>query len=141
MAAQRVDLLTQGAADEEPADAAARGAKRRRVVAPELLSAWRVLHDRAQAVQRLLARGPGASDDASGDAGSKRDSLAATPVFAFVEGALVSALRDGTWLLLDEINLAPVETLERLVSIIEVRADSDHTTRAHAQQSQRTRHV
>jgi midasin (ATPase involved in ribosome maturation) len=29
--------------------------------------------------------------------------------FAFVEGALVTALREGAWLLLDEINLAPPE--------------------------------
>ena len=29
--------------------------------------------------------------------------------FAFVEGALVRALREGWWLLLDEINLAPAE--------------------------------
>ena len=29
--------------------------------------------------------------------------------FAFVEGALVRAVREGWWLLLDEINLAPAE--------------------------------
>ena len=29
--------------------------------------------------------------------------------FAFVEGALVKAMREGAWLLLDEINLAPPE--------------------------------
>ncbi len=29
--------------------------------------------------------------------------------FAFVEGALLRAVRDGAWLLLDEINLAPAE--------------------------------
>ena len=46
---------------------------------------------------------------------------ASAPVFAFVEGALVSALRDGSWLLLDEINLAPNETLERLAGVLEVR--------------------
>jgi midasin (ATPase involved in ribosome maturation) len=45
---------------------------------------------------------------------------ASAPVFAFVEGALVSALRDGSWLLLDEINLAPNETLERLAGVLEV---------------------
>ena len=44
------------------------------------------------------------------------------PVFAFVEGALVSALREGTWLLLDEVNLAPAETLERLAGVLEARA-------------------
>ncbi|GBG67612.1 hypothetical protein CBR_g742 [Chara braunii] len=39
--------------------------------------------------------------------------------FAFVEGALVKALRLGHWLLLDEVNLAPAETLERLSGVLE----------------------
>lgn len=39
--------------------------------------------------------------------------------FQFVEGALVKALRGGHWLLLDEINLAPFETLERLSGVLE----------------------
>ena len=121
-----MDALTQGTDAEQSLDETAqRGAKRRRVVPPELLSAWRKLHARTQAAQRLLARAPGASDDAGNDAGSK---VAAAPVFAFVEGALVSALRNGSWLLLDEINLAPVETLERLVSIIEVRHTCLHAS-------------
>lgn len=34
--------------------------------------------------------------------------------FAFVEGQLVRAVREGWWLLLDEINLAPPEVLERI---------------------------
>lgn len=38
----------------------------------------------------------------------------ATPVFSFVEGVLVQALKNGHWILLDEINLAPPETLQRL---------------------------
>ena len=29
--------------------------------------------------------------------------------FAFIEGSLVKAVREGSWLLLDEINLAPPE--------------------------------
>lgn len=33
--------------------------------------------------------------------------------FAFVEGALVKAVREGWWLLLDEMNLAPAEVRER----------------------------
>jgi midasin len=41
------------------------------------------------------------------------------PVFAFVEGALVTALKEGGWILLDEINLAPAETLERLNGVLE----------------------
>ena len=39
--------------------------------------------------------------------------------FAFVEGVLVQALRNGWWLLLDEINLAPAEVLERLAGLLE----------------------
>lgn len=39
--------------------------------------------------------------------------------FAFVEGAVLSALQAGRWLLLDEINLAPPETLERLVGLLD----------------------
>lgn len=39
--------------------------------------------------------------------------------FSFVEGVLVKAIREGHWLLLDEVNLAPVETLERLTGVLE----------------------
>lgn len=39
--------------------------------------------------------------------------------FAFVEGALVQAVREGWWLLLDEINLAPAEVLERISGLLE----------------------
>lgn len=39
--------------------------------------------------------------------------------FAFVEGALIRAVREGTWLLLDEINLAPAEVLERIAGLLE----------------------
>ena len=46
------------------------------------------------------------------------------PIFAFVEGALVTALREGHWILLDEINLAPAETLERLNGVLESRRGS-----------------
>eukprot|EP00798_Chlamydomonas_sp_ICE-L_P024872 gene24872-10533_t len=39
--------------------------------------------------------------------------------FAFVEGKLIQALRNGWWLLLDEINLAPSEVLERIAGILD----------------------
>jgi MoxR-like ATPase len=39
--------------------------------------------------------------------------------FSFIEGALVRALKDGHWVLLDEINLAPPETLERLSGLLD----------------------
>eukprot|EP01114_Cavostelium_apophysatum_P009738 TRINITY_DN2299_c0_g1_i6.p1 TRINITY_DN2299_c0_g1~~TRINITY_DN2299_c0_g1_i6.p1 ORF type:complete len:3028 (+),score=822.70 TRINITY_DN2299_c0_g1_i6:117-9200(+) len=39
--------------------------------------------------------------------------------FEFVEGPLVSAVRNGNWVLLDEINLATTETLESLSGLLE----------------------
>lgn len=44
-------------------------------------------------------------------AAAEKASMAAEKgfAFAFVEGALVRAVREGCWLLLDEINLAPAE--------------------------------
>lgn len=41
--------------------------------------------------------------------------------FSFVEGVLVKAIREGKWVLLDEINLASAETLQRLSGLLEVR--------------------
>ncbi|CAN8238565.1 unnamed protein product [Cochlearia groenlandica] len=40
-------------------------------------------------------------------------------VFTFVEGAFVTALREGYWVLLDEVNLAPPEILGRLTGVLE----------------------
>lgn len=40
-------------------------------------------------------------------------------VFSFVEGPLVRALRNGEWILFDEINLASQETLESLTILLE----------------------
>ncbi|KAL8000860.1 putative AAA+ ATPase domain, midasin, P-loop containing nucleoside triphosphate hydrolase [Plasmopara halstedii] len=39
--------------------------------------------------------------------------------FSFEEGVLVKALREGHWVLLDEINLASSDTLERISSLLE----------------------
>lgn len=39
--------------------------------------------------------------------------------FAFVEGALVRALHEGSWVLLDEINLAEGEALESLAPVLD----------------------
>ncbi len=39
--------------------------------------------------------------------------------FAFTEGALVDAIRQGKWVLLDEINLASSETLQRLCGLLD----------------------
>ena len=43
--------------------------------------------------------------------------------FAFVEGRLVQAVRDGEWVLLDEINLASSDTLDHIVSLLH---DGEH---------------
>jgi midasin len=40
-------------------------------------------------------------------------------LFSFVEGALVRAIKNGEWVLLDEINLATAETLESLSSLLQ----------------------
>lgn len=40
-------------------------------------------------------------------------------VFSFVEGAFVKALRNGEWILLDEVNLAPPEVLQRVTGVLE----------------------
>lgn len=44
--------------------------------------------------------------------------------FSFVESSLVKALRDGSWVLLDEINLANAETLECLSGLLESSSES-----------------
>ena len=44
--------------------------------------------------------------------------------FRFVEGTLVQALRNGDWVLLDEINLATPETLECLCGLLESSSGS-----------------
>ncbi|TKY64312.1 Midasin protein [Spatholobus suberectus] len=42
-----------------------------------------------------------------------------TMMFSFEEGSFVTALRNGEWILLDEVNLAPPETLQRIVGVLE----------------------
>lgn len=44
--------------------------------------------------------------------------------FSFTEGALVDAIRTGKWVLLDEINLASSETLQRLCGLLDDRTGS-----------------
>lgn len=40
-------------------------------------------------------------------------------VFSFIPGSLIKALKEGSWILLDEINLAEAETLECLGTILD----------------------
>ncbi|KAK9099488.1 hypothetical protein Syun_026533 [Stephania yunnanensis] len=44
---------------------------------------------------------------------------ASSMTFSFVEGAFVQALRNGHWILLDEVNLAPPDTLQRIKGVLE----------------------
>ncbi|XVF27001.1 hypothetical protein REPUB_Repub14bG0069100 [Reevesia pubescens] len=45
-------------------------------------------------------------------------------VFSFVEGVFVTALRNGQWILLDEVNLAPPEILQRVIGVLEGESGS-----------------
>ena len=42
-----------------------------------------------------------------------------TSIFAFIEGLLTRAVREGHWILLDEVNMANPETLECLSSLLD----------------------
>lgn len=51
--------------------------------------------------------------------GAQLDSIDNKFLFSFVEGTLVKAVRNGDWVLLDEINLANPETLECLSGLLQ----------------------
>ena len=88
--------------DPEPEAKKPPAKRRRRAPLPDALVAeWRAFERDLSVAERAVGQGGGG------------------PVFAFVEGALVTALREGRWILLDEINLAPAETLERLGGVLE----------------------
>ncbi len=50
---------------------------------------------------------------------SASEHSASSLAFAFIEGALVRALQEGDWVLLDEINLAPAELLDCLAGLLD----------------------
>lgn len=54
----------------------------------------------------------------------RQTSTASGMVFSFVEGAFVTALQNGEWILLDEVNLAPPETLQRVIGVLEGESSS-----------------
>jgi midasin (ATPase involved in ribosome maturation) len=54
----------------------------------------------------------------------QRVACASGLAFVFTEGALVDAIRQGTWVLLDEINLASSETLQRLCGLLDDSSSS-----------------
>ena len=50
---------------------------------------------------------------------AQREQIKENLLFSFVEGSLVRAIKDGHWVLLDEINLASAETLECLNGLLQ----------------------
>ncbi|KAF6161323.1 hypothetical protein GIB67_009210 [Kingdonia uniflora] len=76
------------------------GKKRKRPLTEEVRQAWERFSDNLRTSLKQV------------DASSPM-------VFSFVEGAFISALRNGHWILLDEVNLAPPETLQRVMGVLE----------------------
>ncbi|WBW75147.1 midasin, Mdn1 [Schizosaccharomyces osmophilus] len=67
---------------------------------PALENRWKMFREEVEQFSKML------------EGGSK------SFMFSFVEGALVKAIRSGQWVLLDEINLASMETLEPIGQLL-----------------------
>ncbi|CAN4116387.1 unnamed protein product [Withania somnifera] len=81
------------------------GTKRKRPLGDELIKAWETFSLKLdKALMQIGASGG--------------------MVFSFVEGAFISALKNGEWILLDEVNLAPPETLQRIIGVLEEETGS-----------------
>ncbi|RCV42665.1 hypothetical protein SETIT_9G233700v2 [Setaria italica] len=76
------------------------GSKRKRSLPAQVVSDWDTFSSRLNAACQQIGSATGMS-------------------FQFVEGAFVSALRNGHWILLDEVNLAPPETLQRIGAVLD----------------------
>ncbi|KAG5541983.1 hypothetical protein RHGRI_021724 [Rhododendron griersonianum] len=76
------------------------GTKRKRPLGEELVKAWEDFSLKLETARAQI-------NDSAG------------MIFSFVEGAFVTALRNGEWILLDEVNLAPPETLQRVIGVLE----------------------
>ncbi|KAL2892752.1 Midasin [Bienertia sinuspersici] len=76
------------------------GTKRKRPLNERLLGHWKIFSHKVKIAHKQLAASSGM-------------------VFSFVEGAFVTALRNGEWILLDEVNLAPPETLQRIIGVLD----------------------
>lgn len=89
--------------DSPKAADSAHASKKRKLMSPKydiLRSRWSVFSESFQNLRPQLI---------SGDKNH---------AFAFVEGRLVQAVREGEWVLLDEINLASPDTLDSVVSLL-----------------------
>ncbi|KAH6793247.1 hypothetical protein C2S52_003724 [Perilla frutescens var. hirtella] len=76
------------------------GEKRKRPLSEELLKAWEVFSTKLERAHAQVSASDGM-------------------VFSFVEGAFITAMKNGEWILLDEINLAPPEILQRVIGVLE----------------------
>lgn len=88
---------------------------------PQLGADWAALSRQLAAFDRQRSAIEDAASSAAAAASSSTGGggKAAAFAFQFVEGALVTAVRTGHWVLLDEINLASPETLQRLAGLLE----------------------
>lgn len=50
---------------------------------------------------------------------ARRQIVSSGMMFSFVEGAFITALKNGHWILLDEINLAPPEIMQRVLGVLD----------------------
>ncbi|KAF9586972.1 hypothetical protein IFM89_039844 [Coptis chinensis] len=73
--------------------------KRKRPLSEEVFQAWERFTDKLNLAHRQI-------------------NASSCMAFSFVEGAFITALRNGHWILLDEVNLAPPETLQRLMGVL-----------------------
>ncbi|KNA10543.1 hypothetical protein SOVF_143350 isoform A [Spinacia oleracea] len=81
------------------------GSKRKRPLDKRILGLWEIFSQKVDIARKQLASSSGM-------------------VFSFVEGAFVTALRNGEWILLDEVNLAPPETLQRIIGVLDGESGS-----------------
>ncbi|KMT04854.1 hypothetical protein BVRB_7g170240 isoform A [Beta vulgaris subsp. vulgaris] len=81
------------------------GTKRKRPLDEKVLGLWESYSQKVEIAHRQLAGASGM-------------------IFTFVEGAFVTALRKGEWILLDEVNLAPPETLQRIIGVLDGESGS-----------------
>jgi midasin (ATPase involved in ribosome maturation) len=79
---------------------------------------WSQLSVSLAAFERQRSALEGEANGGKTSGGGKQAS-SSSMAFSFVEGALVNALRKGDWVLLDEINLASGETLQRLSGLLQ----------------------
>lgn len=98
--AKKAAKHTQEAGDDEAQE---QPSKKRRFDEPKYVA----LREKWEVFERDLSEFEARS--AQGDSGF---------AFAFVQGKIVKALRDGDWVLLDEINLASPDTLESIASLL-----------------------